>query len=399
MRKPDLCFFRHVLDEINLHPGQVVMVDDKAENICAARSVGIHGVLANGAPTGVGQTLRNLFLDPISRAETYLRNNAGSLDSVAEGRDIVIKDNFCQLMIWELTGNADIIYLRWPSGKVHGAQTLAGDNDDEYGHMMASVRGNVENGLWNYFYGAPVLTTQQFPPDADTTSTAYLSVPESYPSEMADVKLVLDIMANNTSPDGIMQTYFCDDRPRTSPEVCCNILRAFYRFGRQRNAHSKSHSPPDPRIRRTEEWVVRCLENRAYLYGSRVYSVPEAFLYFAARLYAELKSSHSHDHDPYPLEAELEPIKEALLERINAEANPLALALRISACQLVGLDRSRYRQDLDALKALQEADGGWPAGHFCCTGRTGDRIGNRGLATALAAKIIRHEEELLLGSE
>ncbi|KAK7745101.1 hypothetical protein SLS62_009965 [Diatrype stigma] len=393
MRKPDLCFFQHVLDEINPRPSEVVMVDDKAENICAARSVGIHGVLVNGAPAGVGQTLRNLFLDPISRAETYLKNNAGNLDSVVEGRDIVIKDNFCQLMIWELTGDADIIYLRWPSGKVqgkvHGAQTSAGGGDNDRS-MTAPVRGKLENGLWNYFYGETVLTTREFPPDADTTSTAYLSVPESYLSEMADVKLVLEAMASNTSPDGIMQTYFCDDRPRTSPEVCCNILRVFYRFDRQ---HAQSHSPPDPRIRRTEEWVIRCLKNRAYLYGSRVYSVPEAFLYFAAQLYVELGCGHDHDphHDAYPLKAGLEPIKEALLERINAKTNPLALALRVSACQLVGLERSRYRQDLDALKSLQEEDGGWPAGHFCCTGRTGDRIGNRGLTTALAAKVIRHE--------
>jgi hypothetical protein len=135
----------------------------------------------------------------------------------------------------------------------------------------------VKNGLWTYFYDDPVLTTPEFPSDVDTTSTAYLSIPERYHSESADSELILNKMADNRSSDGIMQTYFSDERPRTSPEVCCNIIRAFHRFGKS----------SDPRIKKTEEWVVRCLKNKTYYYGSRVYTVPEAFLYFAARLYVE----------------------------------------------------------------------------------------------------------------
>lgn len=78
------------------------------------------------------------------------------------------------------------------------------------------MKGNVKNGLWNYFYEDPILITQEFRADADTTSTAYLSLPQSYLSEVADVHLILDKKAFNMSPDGITQTYFCDDRPRRS---------------------------------------------------------------------------------------------------------------------------------------------------------------------------------------
>lgn len=159
-----------------------------------------------------------------------------------------------------------------------------------------SIKADIENGLWNYFCEAPILTTPEFLADADTTSTAYLSLPQSYLSEVTDVHLVLDKMVFNISLDGIMQTYFCDDRPRTSPEVCVNILRLLYRFSRG----------GDPRIRKIEDWVVQCLKNRACLYGGRVYSTPEIFLYFTARLYLECGEGS--------LKKRLETIKEALLE-------------------------------------------------------------------------------------
>ncbi|OBT82196.1 hypothetical protein VE02_09633 [Pseudogymnoascus sp. 03VT05] len=348
MRKPDLCFFKHAIDKIGFHPSQVVMVDDQAENLCAAQSLGIHGLLVDETSVDiVGQKLRNLFQSSIPRVEAYMKANARNHNCVVEGHSITLKDNFAQLLIWELTGDANIIYFKWPSGKLHPAQNSGNGN----GNMEASVKANVKNGLWNYFYEDPVLTTQEFPADADTTSTAYLSLPQSYLSGVADVHLILDKMAFNMSPDGIMQTYFCDDRPRTAPE--------------------------------TADWVVQCLKNRACLYGNRVYSTPETFLYFTARLYLECGEG--------TLKKRLETIKEALLKRINAPTNPLALALRISACKLVGLDPLVYQQDLEKLMSLQEEDGGFPAGHFCCFGRTGARIGNRGLTTALAIKIIRRD--------
>ena len=38
MRKPDHSFYRHVLEEIELAPEEVVFIDDKIENVLAARS-------------------------------------------------------------------------------------------------------------------------------------------------------------------------------------------------------------------------------------------------------------------------------------------------------------------------------------------------------------------------
>ncbi|KAI2470663.1 HAD-like protein [Annulohypoxylon bovei var. microspora] len=379
MRKPDLCFFRHAIKQIGIDPSQIVMIDDTVENICAARSLGMYGLLADDKAAKTGSTLLNLLQDPLPRAEAYLKNNARNHHCVTEGHEnLILKDNFAQMMIWEFTGDESLIYFKWPSGKLHGTSVGDSINGQTNGSNGSSINSDVKNGLWNYFYEKPVLTSRDFPPDADTTATAYLSLPPEYLSMVADVELVLDAMATNVDSDGIMQTYFASDRPRTSPEVCCNILRLFYHFGHD----------SDTRIRKTEEWVVSCLKNNACLNGNRYYSTPESFLYFVVRLYMECS--------PGRLANQLEVVvKEQLEERLNVPTNPLSLALRIFACQLIGINEKLYRKDLRTLLSLQDRDGGWPAGHFCCVGKTGTRIGNRGLTTALAAKIIRKERGVI----
>ena len=382
MRKPDLCFFQHVIEQTTVHPSEIIMIDDTVENVCAARSQGIHAILVDKSMRSVGGILLNLLQDPLHRAELFLKNNARNHFCIVEGHEeIRLKDNFAQLMIWELTDDEDIIYLKWPDGKVHGIYPSENGylNDHSNGQSNgyfdgnASVTSDVKYGLWNYFFEAPILTTPDFPPDADTTSTAYLSLPERYLSTVADVRLVLEKMSTNLDLDGVMQTYFDPTRPHTSPEVCCNILRVFHKFG----------FGSDPRIKKTEDYIVNCLNNNACLYGSRYYSTPESFLYFVARLYAETRYES--------LRKRLYAIKAQLQERLNVPINPLALALRLFACQCVNIDPQLYRKDLKTLMSLQDGDGGWPAGHFNCFGRTGARVGNRGLTTALAIRILQQE--------
>lgn len=398
MRKPDLCFFEHVTKEIGVHPSEMIMVDDTPENVCAARSRGMHAILVHKSLPSVSKTLLNLLHDPIQRGEKYIQNKAKEHHCVIEGHEgLTLKDNFSQLMIWELTGDEKIVYLKWPDGRVHGLNPSTNNkaiqdgpsiglkehctNDEPNGYTVDHSHENdlgrptVENGLWNYFIETPILTTRYFPPDADTTATAYLSLPQRYLDTMPDVQFILDKMTENLDPDGIMQVYFDPERPRTVPEVCCNILRLFHKFG----------LGSDPRAKKSEDYVVDCLNNNACLYGTRHYSTPESFLYFVARLYAETPSD--------ALRKRLGAIKTQLMERLDVPANPLALALRLFACQVVGLDAELYKKDLGLLTSLQEEDGGWPAGHFCRLGRTGTRIGSRGLTTAFAVRILQHQKQ------
>jgi len=100
MRKPDLCFYKYVLDEIKAEPSSVVFVEDRFENVLAARSLGI--VFDN--VEWVRQALRNLVSDPISRGEAFLENRAGCLESETNlGNNVA--ENFAQLLILQTTRN------------------------------------------------------------------------------------------------------------------------------------------------------------------------------------------------------------------------------------------------------------------------------------------------------
>jgi FMN phosphatase YigB (HAD superfamily) len=103
MRKPDLCFYKFVLDEIKAEPSSVVFVDDRFENVLAARSLGINGIVFDEVGR-VRQALRNLVSDPVSRGVAFLENRAGHLDSETNlGNHIA--ENFAQLLILEATRN------------------------------------------------------------------------------------------------------------------------------------------------------------------------------------------------------------------------------------------------------------------------------------------------------
>lgn len=101
MRKPDLNFYRHVLEEIKLAPEEAVFIDDKIINVLAAKSLGINSIVFEENSTST-QTLRNIFDDPVARGNRYLQRNANRLDSITDS-GIVIPDNFAQLLILHAT--------------------------------------------------------------------------------------------------------------------------------------------------------------------------------------------------------------------------------------------------------------------------------------------------------
>lgn len=73
----------------------------------------------------------------------------------------------------------------------------------------------------------------------------------------------------------------------------------------------------------------------------------------------------------------------ALIERLQVpdptEKNALRLAMRVRACQLMGVNKKLVRSDLEELLAMQDEDGGWPTGWYCGYARNlNDHIGNRG---------------------
>ncbi|KAL2397972.1 Drimenol cyclase drtB [Exophiala dermatitidis] len=175
MCKPELRFYRHVLQQTGLKPSEVVLVDDNGENVLAARSLGIKSLRFTGA-LGLNQFLKNVFDDPIERGLAFLNNNAKEMS----------------------VGDIDLVTLTF------------------------------YDWTWNYYIEKPIDTVEKFPDDIDTTALAIVLL-------CNDVKKANDIMdeiLRYTNADGIIMTYFDNKRPRVDPAVCVNALRLFYKFSR-----------------------------------------------------------------------------------------------------------------------------------------------------------------------
>ncbi|KAL4998266.1 hypothetical protein BDV10DRAFT_201409 [Aspergillus recurvatus] len=337
MRKPDLCFYRHVLRELGQSdsPEALLFVETDAENVLPARSIGSCVVLH----TGINETLRSLqnFLgNPVARGKEFLRVNAKHLHSVTS-TGVVIRDNFTQLLVLEATGDRELVYL------------------EEHPRS------------WNFFIGKPLLTTRAYPDDFDTTAVA-LTVLE--PPAAQVLQSVLDEMASHVSTDGIILTYFDATRPRIDPVVCLNVLTLFHKHGR-------GHELPN-----TLSWVRDVLQHREYIYGTCYYATPEIFLYSLARLLESTSRSEmgipGHDDFVFLL-------RERVAEHVGLPGDALALAMRLLAARYVGIADA---VDAERLREMQCEDGGWESAWVYQYGKTDVRIGSRGLATALAVKAL-----------
>ena len=101
MRKPDLSFYHYVLEETKLAPEEAVFVDDKLENVLAARSLGIESIVFDHN-SAVTRALSNIFDDPVRKGHKYLYRNAKQFDSITES-GTVVPENYSQLLILDAT--------------------------------------------------------------------------------------------------------------------------------------------------------------------------------------------------------------------------------------------------------------------------------------------------------
>ena len=101
MRKPSRSFYMYVLEVTHTAPQEAIFVDDKFENVFAARSLGLHGILFDNT-ANVGRSLRNMLGDPVGRGKAFLSRNARQFGSITD-TNIVVHDNFAQLLILDAT--------------------------------------------------------------------------------------------------------------------------------------------------------------------------------------------------------------------------------------------------------------------------------------------------------
>ncbi|KAF8994364.1 Haloacid dehalogenase-like hydrolase-domain-containing protein [Cyathus striatus] len=336
-RKPHLGFYRSVISSTDVRPQETIFVDDKLENVLSARSVGLCGVVFDSCEAVI-RKIGNLLGDPVKRGKAFLEANREALESVTKS-GIVVRENFAQLLILEVTNDPSLVNLQsYP-------------------------------GAWNFFRDEGV-SEGNFPLDLDTTSLAYSIM--KYDEET--VARVMDEMLKYMDVDGIIQTYFDHTRPRIDPVVCTNVLTLF---------HSQNRGDE---LDKTFDWVYEVLQNRAYLDGTRYYWTAECFLYFLMRLLqVALKPSGPDAVNPKITDLH-ELLKKRTAERVGVPGDSLALAMRLVVCKYFGIED---HVDMEVLRDLQCEDGGWEIGWVYKYGSSGVGIGNRGFTTALAVEALK----------
>ncbi|KAG8217264.1 HAD-like protein [Butyriboletus roseoflavus] len=341
-RKPNLGFFRHVLESAGIDPRRTAFVDDKLENVISARSLGLKGIVFTSFDE-VACELRALVRDPVVDGERYLRDHAKEMKSVTSTGH-VLEENFVPLLILEATGDPSLVdYIKYPR-------------------------------LSNFFKSEPILTTDTFPCDLDTTSVA-CTVSDHFSPEVKND--IMNEILTFKNMDGIIQTYFDATRPRigtfpknTIPIVCVNVLTFFYSNGR------------GGELPETFDWVCEVLKNRAYMDGTTYYCGADTFLYFLSRLLSV---------SIYARQQIGQLFTKRIAEHFGGEGDALALAMRIHAAAVVDLCDSR---DYERLRRMQEADGSWPLAWMLKYGASGVVLGNKGLTTAFAVSAMRNYNEL-----
>ncbi|KAG6884533.1 hypothetical protein C0992_006121 [Termitomyces sp. T32_za158] len=335
-RKPNVGFFKYVFERSGIDPSRTIFVDDKMENVLTARSFGMHGILFDDE-SKVIRNLKNLCYDPVLRGKQFLTSRKKALTSVTSN-NAEFMENFSQLLILLATGDESLVDFTM-----------------------------VSPGLFNFFQGRGLFTTEVYPNDLDTTSVG-LTVSTHVDAQTKHK--IMDEMLHYRDSDGIIQVYFDHDRPRMDPIVCVNVLDLFYQNGR-------GHQLPE-----TLEWVEQVLKNRAYISGSYYYVGADHFLFFLSRLL-----QHSVE-----VRERLEPIfKERIMERFGTQGDSLSLALRIIAATVVDLVDER---DFKSLLSMQCEDGSWGNSWFWRYGLSSTFVRNDGVTTAFALRSIGQVESL-----
>lgn len=100
-RKPEMSFYRYVLNQINLDGNQVIFIDDKEENVYAASELGIRGFVFEESTV---EYLHKILNGPVGKGWRYLFQNASHCDSVTSS-GVSFADNFVKLLILDVLGD------------------------------------------------------------------------------------------------------------------------------------------------------------------------------------------------------------------------------------------------------------------------------------------------------
>ncbi|KAM0539692.1 hypothetical protein ACHAO7_011934 [Fusarium culmorum] len=100
-RKPDTAAYEECLKIVEMPVSSCIFVDDKAENVVAAQTLGFKGIVFSDTDTLV-RDLHNLLGDPVARAKAFLEHKVKTAGNM-------LLDNYSQLIMLQNTGIRDLI--------------------------------------------------------------------------------------------------------------------------------------------------------------------------------------------------------------------------------------------------------------------------------------------------
>lgn len=95
-RKPDTAAYEECLKIVDTPVSSCIFVDDKAENVVAAQTLGFKGIVFSDTDTLV-RDLHNLLVDPVARAKAFLEHKVKTAGNM-------LLDNYSQLIMLQNTG-------------------------------------------------------------------------------------------------------------------------------------------------------------------------------------------------------------------------------------------------------------------------------------------------------
>ncbi len=239
----------------------------------------------------------------------------------------------------------------------------------EHGPLVRSISMMLERELGRGDVFHFFKDHERLPADADCTSMGLSVLLRAGARLDAQAHRALDRILANVDADGVVETYFDPTHERdgiVDPVVCANVLYFAYQLGRGHEVEA------------TLEYVRRVLVERRYLEGTRYYHSPDSLLYFLGRVVHTFPETH---------EALLEPLREAVRERLGATCHVIDRAQRVLLSVWLGIDDGG---ELEALVDLQKGSGLWGADALFRYGRKKVFFGSQVLSNVFAMIAVRH---------
>ncbi|KAF5678230.1 hypothetical protein FCIRC_6513 [Fusarium circinatum] len=331
-RKPEMGAYSAFLSKIQESAPKCIFIDDKVGSVVNAQGLGFKGIVFSTTDELI-RVLHNLLGDPVTRANSYLKQNAKNLFCTMNTGGLQ-PDNFSQLLISHHTGDLDLVVLK------------------------------NEGVTWNYFHGSPTYDGTTYPDDPDTTSLALTMLEDISMEQKLKAR---DVILSYVSDDGLPQAWFNKNRPRFCHCISANVFRFF------------AVNDWTDKLPGVYEYLCRVLETRAFLHGSRYYKIPDWFLYILSDLCARRPSDEK-------LQRMRDLLVECVEERMGCDENILGAAMRALSAQSLGLKNDR---DLRILLESQQLDGGWELVWLWGYATKPLKIGSRGVVTAMAMDAIQ----------